>query len=206
MFLRRHGLDDSAGSVSKITRSINVDTMEQIVKFTAANGEEISLRPASPEDAAEILSTVKSTSLERSYVLMEQYGRDAQSERQFISSIDLDHNLLLVAVARGKVIGSLAALQADGGQIPQTAHIATVGLHLKEAYRGLGIGSRMLRYAVEWAQEHGFKKLVADIFTTNKRSLNLFRRAGFVEEGVKVKHVRMGKDYIDEVSLGKLLE
>jgi len=41
----------------------------------------------------------------------------------------------------------------------------------------------MLNYAVDWAKKREFKKLEANIFTTNKKSLHLFERAGFVEEG-----------------------
>ena len=102
--------------------------------------------------------------------------------------------------------GCLAALQADAGLREQTSHILHVGLHLREAYRGLGIGSEMLAYADIWARERGFKKLEASIFTTNKRSLDLFIKAGFVEEGIRRQSVRVGKEYIGEVLMGKVLD
>lgn len=180
--------------------------MEEVQKFAAKNGEEIILRHATPEDANEIINTVRSTSLERSYVLMEHYGKDARSEKEYISRMDRKKNLLLVAVAKGHVVGSLAALQAEGGHSPQTAHILNVGLHLIKDYRGLGIGSQMLRYTSEWAKVQGFKKLEANIFTTDKRSLHVFSRAGFVEEGKGRKRIRIGNEYIDEVFMGKVLE
>jgi RimJ/RimL family protein N-acetyltransferase len=59
---------------------------------------------------------------------------------------------------------------------------------------------------VDWAQEHGFKKLSADIFTYNQRSLHLFSKAGFSEECVRRKQVRIGREYIDEVCMAKLLD
>lgn len=180
--------------------------MEEVRKFTAKNGEEITLRPAQADDAGQIIATVRSSSSERSYVLMEYYGKDAEAVKKSISGIDRQKNLLLVAVAKEQVIGSLAALQADGGERPETAHVVNVGLHLIEAYRGMGIGCHMLEYANEWAEEHGFKKLEADIFTDNQRSLHLFSRAGYVQECVKRKRIRIGRDYIDEVCMGKLLE
>lgn len=180
--------------------------MQEVLKFIAKNGEEILLRPAEPEDSGEIISTLRSASPERSYVLMEQYGKDIPSEANFIREIDRKKNLLLVAVAGDIVVGSLAALQAEGGQRPEFAHILNIGLHLKEAYRGSGIGSRMLQYAIEWAEERGFKKLTASIFTTNKRSLNLFNKSGFSEECIRRKQVRIGREYIDEVCMMKFLE
>lgn len=180
--------------------------MEEIQKFPAKSGDAVTLRTAIPDDAGAILKTIKSTSPERSYVLMEQYGKNDESEREYILGMDPEENLLLVAEMSGEVVGSLAALQADEGQNPQTGHILRVGLHLAQAYRGLGIGCRMLMYTIEWAKEHGFKKLEASIFTTNKRSLHLFNRAGFQEEGTRRKRFWVGNDYIDEVLMGKILE
>lgn len=180
--------------------------MKEVRTFTTRNGFSVTLRPAAPEDADAIIKTVRSTSLERSYIMMEQYSKDPEWERQFITGMDLTRNFLLVAVADGKVIGSLAALQADNGLRPQTAHVLNIGLHLSEEFRGFGIGSEMLHYAIDWAKEHGFKKISASIFTPSKRSLNLFKRAGFSEECVRLKQIRIGRDYIDEICMGKLLD
>jgi len=180
--------------------------MQKIKKFLVTHGEEVTLRPALPEDASEIVLSLRSTSLERSYVLMEQYGKDAESEREYINRIDRNHNLLIVATVGGRVVGTLAAFQADKGQRAETAHVLFIGLHLIESFRGLGIGSQMLEYSIEWAAEHGFKKLEASIFTINKRSLRLFSKAGFIQECTKVKKFRIGHDYIDEICMGRLID
>lgn len=180
--------------------------MQEVQKFPAKNSEEVILRPAVPGDAAAIIRTIKSASTERSYVLMEQYGKNAESEEEYIRLIDCERCLLLVATIRGEVVGSLAAFQDDGGENPRTAHILQLGLHLAEEYRGLGIGSRMLQYVDAWAREHRFKKLEASIFTTNKRSLHLFTRSGFQEEGTRLKRLWVGNQYFDEVLMGKVLE
>ncbi|HAM49585.1 MAG TPA: hypothetical protein DCP92_02390 [Nitrospiraceae bacterium] len=180
--------------------------MDEICKFLAKNGEEVTLRPVISDDATQIINALRSASQERSYVLMEQYGKDVESERHYISRMDHRNNLLLGAVVSGAVVGCLAALQADEGRREETAHILQIGLHLKQTYRGLGIGSQMLQYAMTWAKEHGFKKLEASIFTTNKRSLNLFSNADFTDEGIRRKRFRIGSDYFDEVCMGRLLE
>jgi RimJ/RimL family protein N-acetyltransferase len=179
--------------------------MEEVRKFVEKNGLEITIRPARPGDSCAILDTVRSNANERSYVLMEQYGKDEAAEQEYIAGIDRRKNLLLVAVAGNEVVGCMAGLQADGGKRSESAHILHLGLHLREAFRGRGIGSALLAHAMQWAAESGYKKLEASIFTTNQRSLHLFLNAGFVEEGVRVNRVRIGKDFIDEVLLGKVL-
>lgn len=180
--------------------------MLEVMKFIAGNSAEITLRLAEPDDSAEIISSVRSSSPERSYVLMEQYGNNVESEKKFISNLGRDNNLLLVALADGVIIGSLAALQATGRFGNDSSHILNIGLHLKEAYRGLGVGSRMLEYAVQWAGERGFKKLAAKIFTTNNRSLHMFSKAGFTQECIKKKQICVGNEYIDEVCMARFLE
>ncbi len=180
--------------------------MEAVRMNVSKNGEEIMIRPAEPEDSCEIIDTIRSSASERSYVLMEKYGKDIASEIADISALDRRKNLLIVAAAGVEVIGCLAALQADGGKREETAHVLHVGLHLREAYRGVGIGSQMLAYAIEWAQEVGFNKLEASIFTTNKRSIKLFSNAGFTEEGIRHHRIRIGTEYVDEVLMGKIIE
>jgi len=179
--------------------------MQTVRTFHAKDGREMIIRPAQPEDSCAIIDTVRSNANERSYVLMEHYGKDPASEREYISELDAAKNLLIVAAMGGEAIGCLAALQADDGRRAETAHILHVGLHLREAFRGLGIGSDLLAYAIEWAGEKGYRKLEANIFTTNKQSLNMFRKAGFAEEGVRRNRIQVGRELIDEVLMGKML-
>jgi len=179
--------------------------MEQVRTFKAKNGEEIILRPGEVGDSCGILDTIRSNALERSYILMDHYGKKIESEKQYIGGLDRNKNLYMVAVAGDNVVGCLAALQADNGRRESTAHILHVGLHLKESYRGVGIGSEMLAYAEKWALEQGFRKMEASIFTGNKRSLHLFNRAGFAEEGIRKIRVRVDNKYLDEVLVGKVL-
>ncbi len=175
-------------------------------KFAAKNGVEIVIRPANPDDSCAILNTVRSNALERSYVLMEQYGKNVDAEREYITGLDPKGNLLIVAAAGNDLVGCLAALQADAGMRPETRHIAHIGLHISEPFRGQGIGPKLLEYAIEWAAASGFKKLEANIFTTNRRSLSLFSKAGFVEEGIRKNSIRMGSNFVNEVLMGKILQ
>jgi L-amino acid N-acyltransferase YncA len=179
--------------------------MQTKTTFKAKNGLEMTIRPAQSGDSCAIIDTVRSNAMERSYVLMEHYGKDVASEQEYIKGLDTAKNLLIVAATDDNVVGCLAALQADAGKRSETAHIAHVGLHLREAFRGLGIGPKLLDYAIAWAREQGFKKLEANIFTTNKRSLGMFTKAGFVEEGVRKNRIQVGREFIDEVLLAKML-
>lgn len=180
--------------------------MEAVRTFTTSKAEEITIRPAEPEDSCEIIDTIRSQAQERSYVLMEQYGKGISSELEFIKTLDRLKNLLIVATSGVEVIGCLAGLQADDGKRKETAGTLQLGVHLREEFRGRGIGTQMLAYAIDWAREMDYKRIEAIIFTPNNHSIKLFSSAGFKEEGVRTHKIMMGNECVDKVVMSKSLQ
>lgn len=172
--------------------------MQLDYNFTDRNGRTVNLRDARPEDAKELIDTVRSAADERSYILTEVRTGNEKEVAEYLAAIDRNKNLFLVAVCDKKVIGGLAGLQADRGQRANTAHICNIGIHLDKDYRDQGIGSKMLNCAVEWSREKGYKSLEAHIFTANKRSLGLFSKCGF-KEGLCHNQIRVGSCMIEEI-------
>jgi len=177
--------------------------MREILTYRLAGATKITFRPARPDDAAEIIAAVRSSAQERSYVLMEVYGKDAEAQRAYIERLDREHNLFLVATVNEKIVGILALL--DSLLCSATAPALSVGVHIVRDWRGRGIGSALLRYAMRWAKEHDYRRLEADIFTTNERSVHLFEKAGFQEETCRRRSVQVGVQRISEVILTKSL-
>lgn len=177
--------------------------MRDVLAYRLADGTRVALRPALPEDAAAVIAAVRSGSEERSYVLMEIYGKDEAALRSYIEGLDREHNLLLAAVANGGVVGILALLDKLLCAGPGPG--GSVGLHLAREWRGRGIGSAMLRYASRWAQAHGYRRIEANIFTTNRRSLHVFVKNGFKEDACRRRSVQFGARQINEVILAKNL-
>lgn len=177
--------------------------MREVHTYPLGDGTRVTLRPARPEDAAGIIAAVRSRAEERSYVLMEIYGKDEAAQRAYIQKLDRSNNLFLVAVVNGEPVGILALLDMLLCNAPGPG--LSVGLHLVQQWRGRGIGSAMMRYATRWAKEHGFRRLEADIFTANQRSLHLFRKAGFKEDACRRRSVRVGAQQINEVILSRSL-
>jgi RimJ/RimL family protein N-acetyltransferase len=175
--------------------------MREVLNYRLPDGTNVTLRPALPEDAAAVIATVRSSSEERSYVLMEVYGKDAAAQRAYIEQLDRRRNLFLVAIVGGDVVGILALLGTP--LCGNTAYGAAVGVHLEQRWRGHGIGSAMLRYALRWAKDHGFRRVEADLFTRNERSVHLFGKAGFREVACLRRSVQVGAARINEVILAK---
>jgi GNAT superfamily N-acetyltransferase len=180
--------------------------MQEIMEFPARNGLNVTLRPAVSADAGGIISTLKSPADERSYVLMEHFGYSTAAESNYIEAMDNTRNLLLVAAQEDEIIGILGAFRTGERGRPDATGCLDIGLHIKETYRGLGIGSRMLEYSIEWARSHGFKQLKACIFTTNMASLSIFKRCGFDEQSNKPRNIRLGKKVVAEICLVKQID
>ena len=177
--------------------------MREMLTYRLPDATKITLRPARPDDAAAIIAAVRSSSQDRSYVLMEIYGKDAAAQQAYIERLDREHNLFLVATVNEQVVGILALLDSLLCSTPEPA--LSVGVHIVRDWRGHGIGSAMLRYAMRWAKGHEYRRLEADIFTTNERSVHLFNKAGFREEACRRRSVQVGVQNISEVILAKSL-
>ncbi|MHB8834401.1 MAG: GNAT family N-acetyltransferase [Candidatus Methylomirabilia bacterium] len=177
--------------------------MRAVLTYRLPDTAKVTLRPARPDDAAAIITAVRSSAQDRSYVLMEVYGKDAATQRAYIERLDREHNLFLVATVNEQIVGILALLDFLVCSTPEPC--LSVGVHIIRDWRGRGIGSAMLRYALRWGKEHGYHRLEADIFTTNERSVHLFDKAGFREVTCRRRSVQVGVQQISEVILARTL-
>jgi RimJ/RimL family protein N-acetyltransferase len=68
--------------------------------------------------------------------------------------------------------------------------VADIGMLIVAGWRGLGLGTVMLDAAIRWATEAGAHKMALEVWPHNSAALELYRRAGFIEEGRKLRHYR----------------
>jgi ribosomal protein S18 acetylase RimI-like enzyme len=61
-------------------------------------------------------------------------------------------------------------------------------------FRGLGIGTEMMKTLAEQATALELKVLMLHVFATNKRAVHFYEKVGFVQTGrVPMKHFREGR-------------
>ena len=68
--------------------------------------------------------------------------------------------------------------------------VADIGMLIVAGWRGLGLGTVMLDAAIRWATGAGAHKMALEVWPHNSAALELYRRAGFIEEGRKLRHYR----------------
>ncbi|MDO5686111.1 MAG: GNAT family N-acetyltransferase [Neisseria sp.] len=103
--------------------------------------------------------------------------------------------------------GEVAAWAALSDYYPRAAYriSAEISLYVHEAWRGRGVGRRMLSLMQQQAQQLGIRNLLALIFAHNAASIGLFSDAGFSLWGTLPQVCDLEDFEADVVILGKRL-
>lgn len=89
--------------------------------------------------------------------------------------------------------------------VPSYAHDATMGMGLRLANRGRGIGERLLRAALDQARSAGFERVSLSVYAKNTAAFALYRKVGFVIEGTRVRGKKLDGKYDDVHMMAILL-
>jgi Sortase and related acyltransferases len=106
-----------------------------------------------------------------------------------------------IAVSDGQVCGWLSLSTFYGR--PAYQGTVEISLYIDATFRRQGIGSRLIRQALERAGHFGIKTILAFIFGHNLPSLHLFRQFGFEQWGAFPRVAKLDENERDLVILGK---
>jgi len=113
-------------------------------------------------------------------------------------------DLLLVAVdPDGRLVGG-AGLHLAGGSA-RRRHAMSLGMQVQPAWQGRGVGSQLMAALVDYADNWlGLLRLELDVYADNAKAQALYKRFGFVQEGVHRCHALRDGVYVDTVSMARL--
>ena len=160
---------------------------------------DFTVRPAEPGDAAALVELGRAVGNEpEGWLIAESGWRGVADERRYLRSIRRYENAaVLVAEAEdGTVVGRLSIARDSH---PASRHVADLGLLVAGPSRRRGVGTALLRAAVDWARRGGVRKLELHVFPHNAPALALYERFGFVQEGYRRNHYRRGREYVDAI-------
>jgi len=106
----------------------------------------------------------------------------ADERRDWLAAHDADRYPVFVAHQDGAVLGyaSLSPYRPGRGALRHTAEIS---YYIRDGFRGLGVGSRLVAHALAQCRRLGLKTLFAIILDTNPQSVRLLEKFGFREWG-----------------------
>jgi L-phenylalanine/L-methionine N-acetyltransferase len=160
------------------------------------------IRAAAPRDARSFLELYRTVADEGRFIRTERPARDVGHYRRAFRASVTSGRARLVAVEGDRVVGEIGIEREEH---PVTRHVATIGMMVAPDRRGAGVGSALLRAAIDWARRSGVEKLELSVYPDNDAARALYRKFGFTEEGRLTGHSKKRTGYLDEVMMGRWL-
>lgn len=170
---------------------------------TLRNGTQLTIRNLKKQDAAAAIWIMRRTAGETDFLMRElnECGTTIPQEEGFIERMnDSPREALLGAFLGGELVG-----MANVSQIAarfRVRHRAEVGVSVVKAHWGKGIGSELMRAAIELARAAGYEQLELSVVDKNERAAALYARLGFERVG-RIPHAMKYRDgsYADFVNM-----
>jgi GNAT superfamily N-acetyltransferase len=143
-----------------------------------AGARRVLLRPARPEDAADLVEIERQV-IEENVANVDDRGHSTEEMRDRIAASD-PAGLWLVGESAGRVAGSLRLLPPGPSFL---RHIRNLYIDVDREWRGRGLGAALIRAGVSWARTHGVELLALSVLDSNPRALTLYQRLGFEVTG-----------------------
>lgn len=155
------------------------------------------IREADFESFYEVLSTVIR---ERKYLAFVE-PPPIEGSRSFVRNNIAKGYPQLVALHDGQVVG-WCDVTPPGREV--MAHVGVLGMGLIPEWRGKGLGERLIRESLAAARRFGFLRVELGVYATNTRAAALYRKVGFVEEGVRRSRIRIDGVFLDEIMMAHM--
>ena len=176
--------------------------------LTTRNSHEFTIRTAQPEDAAALLAYIRPVAKETEFFILEpdEFPETEEEEQEWIQDhLESPGKILLLAEAGGKIIGNVSF---ENGPHRRIAHRGNLGIAVVKDWRVRGVGTALLESLLEWATANPLiEKVCLEVFATNTSAIHLYKKLGFVEEGLRPMDIKFGPGrYVDTVSMYKFVK
>jgi RimJ/RimL family protein N-acetyltransferase len=180
-------------------------TGEVIREFFAKDGRKVVLRTLKWEDLDDLLGFINSLVEEGANIIRtEKVSREEEIEwlSRVFSRQEKGELFCLAAEVDGRLVANSEIMRGTG----YSNHVGFIGIAIKKGFRGVGIGTEMMKTLEEQAKKVGLKVLALSVFANNQHAINLYKKVGFVETGRIPKRFFKNGAYIDEIIMTKMLE
>lgn len=176
-------------------------------KITLKDGRECVLCPTTAKYAEEMIEFLKATAGETPFLLSypDEVNFTFEDEWEYLTRLYADdRSAMLMALVDGKVVGNSSILGLGGKR--RIRHRCSLGIALRKEYWGLGIGTAMIGYLSELAQQIGYEQIELEVLDGNDTAKRLYEKCGFAETGKHIHAVKYDDGtYRDEWLMVKTL-
>lgn len=166
------------------------------------NGKDVLIRQAELSDAKNLLNCIKTYIPTSNYIpkLESEFKLTVEQEKEWINSFLInDNSLLLVAEYEGEIIGNI---DLTGNRRKIMEHTAVIGMGMLQEWQNIGLGTALLSAIIEWAKNNPILELIwLQVYTENESGLNLYRKMGFVENGIIKNFFKKDNKYFHNLTM-----
>jgi phosphinothricin acetyltransferase len=168
-------------------------------------GERVTIRPATPDDAAAI-AEIYNQGIRARIATFETEERTADERRAWLASHNAHYPVVVATIdenGRERVVGWASTSEYSSRAC--YAGVAEFSIYVHEDMRGKGIGIVLLNGLIDAAERAGLWKLLSRVFPENTASRAVCKKAGFREVGIHEKHAKLDGVWKDNVIVERLI-
>ncbi|MBK7403282.1 MAG: GNAT family N-acetyltransferase [Phycisphaerales bacterium] len=177
----------------------------QPMQVTLRSGHAVTIRSGDPAEAPHALPYLLEMHRQEPQFLLaeadelEQDGGAKLAER-WTKLRDDPRSVHFVAWADGEVVGDA---MFQGGAKRRVYHTGWLGVGIRPAWQGRGLGRTLMELLLGWASSHPeIERVQLKVYCDNHRAVAMYRSMGFVEECRSVRAFRLADGtYADEFSM-----
>lgn len=141
----------------------------------------VNIQRAEAGQAESFRRALDAVARERRYLLFTE-APPLESVRTFMARIAATNSSQFFAVHGDEVVGWCDVIRDEAAG---RTHSGSLGMGILPGFRSQGLGARLLAATVADAFDKGLARIQLEVFSTNTRAIELYRRAGFAVEGRK---------------------
>lgn len=172
------------------------------IHITLKNNNTVTIRKATSADAAQILNLIQLYLDNAEYIPINSsdFNKTVEEIEAWIQKLNNANNsVMLVAEHNGKLIGNL---DLTGHHRKALQHTAVLGMGVLLEWRNTGLGTALLKKAIDWAKRDTILEILTlDVYTENIVGIALYRKQGFKEVGIVPNFIKDNDRYYDNMSM-----
>lgn len=156
------------------------------------DGTNCQLRAPQEEEAEQVLEHLIQTSGETEYLARNQdeIHVSLEQEKDFLRRANEDpRSAMIAAFVEGILAGNVGVSPVNSFE--KYRHRAEMGLSVKKAYWGRGIGTALMEAAIEFARAVGYEQIELEVMGDNSGALSLYKKLGFTVYGTRMDSFRL---------------
>jgi len=171
---------------------------EVLESVRTKKGREIVLRAPNYDDFHGLYEFINSLVDEDTYILLDKrvtLAEELDYVYTLITGITSGRKIHILAEHKGQIVGACGVDRQPG----RGSHVGKMGIAVKNGFRGEGIGSALMEFALTLARDAKIKVVFMNVISENKDALRFYEKFGFRTTGIIEGGSAYRGKYVDDL-------